>query len=254
MAYCDACGVEIDDQVNYCSNCGQSVEALGPEPNPEGKSPFDTGVFSLSFGYSFQNDKRPLLIGGLITFAGMIVPFVGWISTGYGFQLCRAVARGQTERPDFDDYGEMFVDGLLLTALILSYGVVFVVLLLVLVVGTAQASEGIALAAGSSLFVVLLYLMPGALTVVAATGEMDAAFSRTYLVPFVLTGTYLKAMVLWTALSIGMGIALLLSIFTIVGFPFVSALFNYVAGTFWGYFYREAVELGHVPPAPDLAV
>ncbi|WP_424017294.1 DUF4013 domain-containing protein [Halorientalis pallida] len=254
MGYCDACGTELDDEMNYCSNCGQSVKALGPETNPEGKSPFEGGVFSLSLGYSFQNDKRPLVIGGLITLAGMIVPFVGWISTGYGFQLCRAVARGQTQRPDFDDYGEMFIDGMWLTLVVLVYGGAFMALVFALVLGATQANEPVALAGVLGLLVLLLYLLPGALTVVAATEEMGAAFSTEYLVPFVLSGTYLKAMVLWTVLSVGLWIALFLSIFTIVGFPFVSALFNYVAGTFWGYFYREAAERGDVPPAPDLAV
>jgi hypothetical protein len=148
----------------------------------------------------------------------------------------------------------MFIDGMWLTLVVFIYGVGFVVLVLALLVAGGQANEGIAAAGTVGLLVLLLYLLPGALTVVAATEEMGAAFSTTYLVPFVLSGTYLKAMVLWTVLSVGLGIALFLSIFTIVGFPFVSALFNYVAGTFWGYFYREAVELGHVPPAPDLAV
>jgi hypothetical protein len=190
----------------------------------------------------------------LITLAGMIVPFVGWISTGYGFQLCRAVARGQTQRPDFDDYGGTFVDGMWLPLVVFIYGGAFVVLVLALVLGAAQASEGIASAGALGLLVLLLYLLPGALTVVATTEEMEAAFSTEYLVRFVLSGTDLEAMVLWTVLSVGLWIALFLSTFAIVGFPFVSALFNYVAGTFWGYFDREAAERGDVLPAPDLAV
>jgi hypothetical protein len=64
MGYYDACGTELDDEMNYCSNCGQSVKAPGPDTNPEGKSPFGDGVFSLSLGYSFRNDKRPLVISG----------------------------------------------------------------------------------------------------------------------------------------------------------------------------------------------
>jgi hypothetical protein len=56
--------------------------------------------------------------------------------------------------------------------------------------------------------------------------------------------------VLAALVSIVYFIVLFISVFTIVGVFVVAAYGTYFFASFWGYYYREAVAAGSVPPAP----
>lgn len=69
----------------------------------------------LLFPFRDQNWKSKLLIGSGMTLAGMVIPFIPWFFVaGYGARLLRAgAANTDAERlPNWDDWGEMFIDGL----------------------------------------------------------------------------------------------------------------------------------------------
>lgn len=227
---------------------GQAAPATDetPETDVEGPSPFEEGPFSFAAGYATKNGWESVLVGGLVN----LVPFGSFLVYGHSFRVATAAARGQTEPPEFDRWGDVFVDGLRVTALVFLYALAFGLTGLILTAIGSAVHEAL----GGLLFVGValagLYLFPASLTTYAAHGSMAAALSPSHAGAFATTVTYVKAYVLYLVFSFVVSIVTVVSLFTIVGVLFVIPWANYAYGALWGYFYRESVEREEVPPAP----
>lgn len=222
--------------------------------NPEGPMPFESGAFGHAFGYGTQDDYDAVLIGAIIEFVGLFIPFVNLIVRGYGMRLARASARGQVDRPEWSGYGGMFVDGLKMLALGFAFSLVWLIVAGVLGGGLFLVSE----TAGTVVFFLVMFvaslLFPASLVTYAAQDSFGAAFSPSYAGAFLASLSYVKAYVLSALITPLYFLVLTLSLFTIIGGPIVLAFGTYFFFSFWGYYYREAVAAGSAPPAPAEAV
>jgi hypothetical protein len=212
--------------------------------------PFDSGAFGHALGYPRQDDYDPVLIGALIEFVGGFIPFVNLIVRGYGLRLARASARGQQERPEWGDYGGMFVDGLKIVAVSLAFWLAWGAVGGILGGGTFLVSDTAGIAVFGLVLFVASLLFPASLVTYAAHDSFGSAFSPSYAGAFLTSLSYVKAYVLTALLSFVFVLVLAISVLTIVG-PFVVLAFGtYFFFSFWGYYYREAVAAGSAPPAP----
>lgn len=222
-----------------------------PETDVDGPSPHRDGAFSFAAGYAVKDSYDALLIGAVIEFFGSFIPFIALMVRGFGFRLAKAAARGQTEPPEFGDYGQMFVDGFRVLAVLLVWIIGVGLVALVTTVGAGAAHEALGALVALLWFLIAWYGFPASLTAYAAHDSIGAAFSPQYAVAFATTGTYLKAWVLSWVLSLLVSVVVLVSMITIIGFFVAAPWAMYAYSSFWGYYYREAVaKEDKVPPAP----
>lgn len=213
----------------------------------------------LSYPLKGDNALGRIVIGGVLSYASVLVLPI-FLIFGYLMWVLEASARGEESPPAFEDWGEMFVDGLKGFAVAFVYSVVPVGIVAVSVVfAGAGASSGNDAAAGIlggvgllgvlvSLLamVVLYYLVPAALTNMALEGSFGAAFDAgtlkrvllsadylvAWLIPFVVVLVLNVVSVLLVALTFGIGGLLLpfvqfyvqVSVFFMFGRAFDSAV------------------------------
>ncbi|ACV47249.1 DUF4013 domain-containing protein [Halomicrobium mukohataei] len=241
----------IDDTLASGENGDGADEDAPPSTDPSGPSPFaGRWSFGVAATYPVEEDYRPLIVGGIVELLALVLPVFSLVTVGYGFRLCGAVARGQRERPAFDDYGESLVGGLQCLLVAGLYGAILAV------GGGATAAvwtvdEPLGIALGVTTGVLGLYPFPASLTVYAATGELRTAFSRASTGRFATSGTYVRAWLAWIAGIVAVAVAAVLSVITLVGPVVVRAWGTYSLGVLWGYYYRQAAAEGVVPTAPD---
>lgn len=212
--------------------------------------PFEKGAFGHALGYATQDDHDALVLGALVEFVGAFIPFVNFVVRGYGFRLARATARGQRQRPGWGDYGGQFVDGLKIIAHALTFWFAWMFVSGVLGGVTWLVSEAAGVAViGLALFAAFV-LFPASLVTYAATDSFGAAFSPSRAGAFLASLSYVKAYLIVAVLSPLYVLVVLISLFTVVGVFVVVPYGTYFFFTLWGYYYREAVAAGSVPPAP----
>ena len=130
-------------------------------------------------------------VGGALLLPSILV-LPGFLLYGYFLRVLGSTASGETEPPDFDDWGGMFVDGLKVFVVIFAYllpvyvlGVVLPVVYTFLVpMGSSmQGSSSVAVGMFVMLFVALApltflayYLMPAGLVGLALSGNLRGAF------------------------------------------------------------------------------
>jgi len=193
-----------------------------------------------ALAYPRTGDDWPttVLIGGILSLLGMlVVPTI--LVLGYLVRVLDRTMHGDEHLPDFDDWGELLVDGVQAFAVTLAYGFVPAVVAAVVVGGgilsftvvegpeaggTALDGFGIAvLAAGSLLAFVLgllaAYVVPAAVAAFAETGRVAAAFSISDLRPVLTSGTYATAWLSAFAILVGAGLlASAVNAIPVVGF------------------------------------
>ncbi|MFC4359052.1 DUF4013 domain-containing protein [Halobium salinum] len=213
---------------------------------------------SLNYLRNGDDWVKTLLIGGVLGLLGvLIVPT--FIVYGYLMRVLRATMRGEERVPEFDDWGDMTVDGLKAFVITLVYGIVPAILgtvfigfgVLTLFTG-GSTDSGILAGLGTAgvLFGVLLtlvlslvaaYFIPAALANYGETGRIGSGFAFGELRPVLTSTKYLTA---WAyAIAIAIGASVLVGIVSITGVgaivaPFVSFYVGvaaaYIFGTTWG--------------------
>lgn len=214
---------------------------------------------------------KTVLIGGALSlFSFLIIPAV--LVSGYVLAVIRGKAGGDDSPPAFEDWGELFVDGLKVWAVGIVYAIVPVALG-VMVFGGAVASiatgSDVGLALGLlgagigglvllAIGLVLYYFLPASLANLAVTGRLGAAFdidtiraavtSKAYAVPW-----------LWAlgVLIVGGAVANAVGIIPLLGWIVGAVLLFYVQvllGVLWGTGFADALEAegfdaGGVPDA-----
>lgn len=208
---------------------------------------------ALSFPKEGESWIKTVLIGGvLLLFSWLIIPTV--LVQGYLLRVLRAGSEKAAEPPVFDEWGDLFVDGLKLFVVTLGYFIVPILLAVVLgSVAGALDSGAIGALVGIVVFVAYLvaaYLLPAGLTNMAREGSIGAAFDTDVVLEVGRNSEYAVAVVLGILLSIVLGgIAAMLSI-VLIGF-FLLFYVNIAVYYLFGRGYGEA--MGTSAGAADVA-
>ncbi|WP_253739178.1 DUF4013 domain-containing protein [Halohasta salina] len=197
-------------------------------------------MFEDGLSYPARGDwlGRTVIGGLLVAFSFLIFPAI--LVTGYLIDALERTVAGDEEPPAFDDWGTLFIRGLVGTVITIVYSVVplvvfgglaFVLIAVVGIAGGAGDAGGIVAGLGVAALLLLgllllpvvfliYYLVPAALTNYAIEDELGAAFDFGTIKPILLSSEYLiavllplvVAVLLWIATSIlGLtGIGLLL--------------------------------------------
>ncbi|WP_435348209.1 DUF4013 domain-containing protein [Haloarchaeobius sp. HRN-SO-5] len=208
-------------------------------------------VDSLSFPTKGDDGLVRSIIGGALILAGTVIPIIPQLLLyGYSLQAMRAGATGDPRAPEFDDWGDLFKDGLKVFVVVFVFTLVPMVLLVGVAVfggfalsfgtaaGGATGAESAA-AAGSGLgalvflglmgvagivSLAIFYVVPAALVGVATEDDIGAAFDFGSVKQIAFTGDYLVAFVVAGIVStVGSMLALPL-MFLLVGFPLLFIL------------------------------
>lgn len=176
-----------------------------------------------------------IAIGGILGFLSIFVlPY--FVIMGYIVDVLRETVAGNDEPPEFDDWGDLFVDGLKATAIGFVYSIVPIaiwgVLTFVLVLGGGALGEGAGLASlllAMLLFIpvslLIYYLVPAALTNFATDGSIGAAFDFGTLKPVLLSTDYLVAVLMPLLVAVLLNVVVSVLAFTVIGgllVPFVT--------------------------------
>ena len=128
---------------------------------------------------------KKILIGGIL----LIIPIINLIVGGYYIKTLRGSIEGKPGLPEWDDWGDLFIKGLMVAIIVFIYSLIPLIVLFVSIGGalTAAISSGDFSAAsmsaivGGSMFSVVLMLivclvLPMALSIYAKEDSIGAAF------------------------------------------------------------------------------
>ena len=204
---------------------------------------------------------KTVLIGGILSLlAVLVVPTV--LVLGYLVRVLERTMHGDDHPPEFDEWGDMFVDGLKAFAITLAYGLVPAAVAAAVVVGgilsfsvVGGSGAGGATAGGAGVVVVVVgsllalalgllaaYVIPAAIAAFAETGRIGTAFSPAHLRPALTSGTYATAWVVAFAVVVAAGlVAGALNAIPVIGFViggfigfYAAVTAYYLVGHAWG--------------------
>ena len=192
--------------------------------------------------YPMQGDSwigRTLIGGLLLVFSPFVLP--AFVFYGYLLRVLGSTIEGEAEPPAWGDWGGLLVDGLKATVVGIVYALVPTILIfgvgaVFIGAGSAAGSDGGGLLAGFGILTVLLtipvlflvyYLVPAALSNMAAEGSLGAAFDVDMLKQVVLTSDYFIAVLLPIVVGIGINVVAQILAITIVGLLVVPFLMFY---------------------------
>jgi hypothetical protein len=175
---------------------------------------------------------RTVVIGSVLTLLGfLLIPAI--LVFGYYMRVMRSTISGDGTPPEFDEWSDLFVDGLKGFAVTLVYmlvpAIVFGVtvggFLTATVAGDGNVGFGAVLGAlagfAVSAVIALLfwYVVPAAVANVARTGKVGSGFAFEELRPALMSGVYAVPWALSVAVLVATGILTgLLNVVPLVGF------------------------------------
>lgn len=188
---------------------------------------------SLRFPLRGDDTLRVLLIGGALSFfAFLVVP--GIIVQGYLVRVLGAATRGDVDPPEFEDWGDLLLDGIKVIVVQLVYvAIPFIVLFFAMLFtvygpGGEAPRDGLARGVGLFggllvfvavlLFLVAAYLIPAALANFASHDDLGAAFDLSTVTDAALTVDYLVAVVLSAVVSLAIVLVSAPLVVVLVGF------------------------------------
>jgi hypothetical protein len=216
---------------------------------------------ALEYPRTGDNWTRTVLIGGILSLLGvLVVPTI--LVLGYLVRVLERTMRGDDHPPTFDEWGDLFVDGLKAAAITFAYGLVPAAVAAAVVAGgilsfsvVGGSGAGSATAGGVGVAVVIVgsllafalgllavYVVPAAIAAFAETDRIGSAFSIADLRPVLTSGTYATAWVTAFAIVVGAGLlAGALNAIPVIGFViggfvgfYAAVAAYYVVGHTWG--------------------
>jgi hypothetical protein len=190
----------------------------------------------LSYPLRGEWPKRTLIGGLLFMFSFLLLPVFPVL--GYLIRVLKTTVGGEEEPPAFDDWGELFITGLVGSVIAVIYSIVPFVLFggiaaLLGGVGGAVGGQGGSALAGLGVVTALLaipvvflvyYTVPAALTNYAIEGRFGAAFEFGSLKPVLLSSDYLIAVFLPLVVAVLLWIATSILSITVIGLVLVPFL------------------------------
>ncbi|VTT86126.1 unknown [Halorubrum sp. DM2] len=189
-------------------------------------------------GYPVRGDwVGRIIIGGVLGLLSVLV-IPTFAVFGYLVRVLERTVAGEEVPPEFDDWGDLLAKGVVATLIALAYSVIPVVAYGIFITVVAGIGSGIggdigalvgftgallALAFIPVLFLIY-YAVPAALTAYAARGEVSAAFDVGLLKPTLFSVDYLLAVLMPIVVAIGVFVASVVLLVTVVGAVFVPFL------------------------------
>ncbi len=212
-----------------------------------------------------------ILIGGVLGFFSFLVVPVFFL-LGYFVRVLETSIEGADEPPAFDEWGELFVTGLVAFVITFAYSIVPVVVYSVVVFGLIGAGgaiggDGGGLLAGLGflsmlaflpLLLLIYYVVPAALANYARRGTLGAGFDVDAIKPVVLSVDYLIAVLLPLVVAFVVWIVVGILFATIVGallVPFVQFYAQVAIFRMFGLAFAEvqgSESTGTGPAAPSV--
>ena len=179
-------------------------------------------VEEIKFPSTNKDWLQKVLIGGIIN----MIPIVNFLGSGYNLKVMKAAISGKSELPEWGDWGNLFVKGLIAFIITIVYLIIPIVVLLIslgsmilsLISSGMSGNMGMALGAiggamggfliGIILLLVFGFLIPMALSMYAKEDNIGAAFrfgeviSRIGSVFGDYVTVYIVLIVLWIILGL----------------------------------------------------
>lgn len=165
---------------------------------------------ALAFPRADDDWLKTVLIGGVLSiFSFLIIP--GIVINGYLLRVTRAAVESDETPPRFEDWVDLFVDGLLVW--IVQFVFVGLPVLLLALVGAfgygfavvGPDVAGLLVLVAVVVLLVIAYVLPAAIANFALTGEFTAAFDLRTVTRAAASMDYLVAILLVIAVSIVLG-------------------------------------------------
>jgi len=221
----------------------------------------------LSYPMQGDNWVGRMLIGGIIIFFSFLL-FPAFLFYGYLLRVLGDSIEGATEPPEWDDWGELLVDGIKASVVAMVYALVPTVVFLgigvtMLGIGGAAGDSGGGILAGfGAIFFLLLipvmflvyYLLPAALANMVVEDSFGAAFDFSTIKEIVVSGEYLVAILMPIVVGMIVNVVSFFLGITIIGYllvPFVS-FYGQVA-IFRMFGLAVGKELGRIDESPSPA-
>lgn len=205
-------------------------------------------MFKEAIEYPRNSDGalKTVAIGGVLLFVSfLVIPTV--LVFGYIVRVLRDVMNGATEPPAFDEWGDLFVDGIKAFAVALAYSLVPAALFVGVALaggvglgvgGDAGAMVALAVLVGglvaALVSLALLYVLPAALVAFVRADSLSAAFAPAELRPLAFSRTYATGWLVAVGISLLSGVVIGVLNALVVGAilaPFVTFYAN-VAGAY----------------------
>ncbi|WP_228841820.1 DUF4013 domain-containing protein [Haloarcula sp. CBA1127] len=228
-----------------------------------------TIMFQEALSYPRDSDSavKTIAIGGALLFLSfLLVPL--FFVFGYVVRSLRAVMNGETTTPEFDEWGDLGMDGLKASAIGFVYSLVPTVIVaaaLFLTVATFGPSDtafgglvmGLVLTVAAlgmlAISMAAVYIVPAAVVAYVRTDSVAAAFSPNDLRPLLFSRTYATGWLVAFGISLLAGVVVSVLSVTVVGSvltPFV-VFYAYVAGAYAiGTAVREIPDIASEPATP----
>ncbi|WP_058828234.1 DUF4013 domain-containing protein [Haloferax sp. Q22] len=225
---------------------------------------------SLNYLRNGEDWVKTVLIGGVLGLLSfLIVPT--FLVIGYLLRVVRATMKGDEVPPEFDDWGDMAIDGVKGFAIAFVYALVPAIIAGVFgfagIVGAAAGGSDAAGAVGGIVALVGLllafvlgllaaYLIPAALSNYAETDRMGAAFDFGTLRPILTSGKYATAWLMAFAVLFASSIVVgVLNVIPLLGFVvgafvtfYAAVAAYYIIGKTWGELHDiEMMDEGETP-------
>ena len=205
-------------------------------------------IISDSIKYPTSNWGKVLILGVILIASILIVPV--FLLIGYLFRVIKATLAGLDELPEFDEIGDMFVDGLkvFVVGIVYSIPVIIISLIITAITGSSStAAIGLSPAMiGAFVIVYIIYIIVavivGLIEVMAIVnmayydGDLGAAFSFSEILDRIAKIGWGKYILTYIVIAIVAFIGFLIGFLTLfigVGFillPLVIAPFIYMFG------------------------
>lgn len=132
-----------------------------------------------SVKYPISDLKNLIIFAALILFSFLIIPIP--IIFGYIYKVERETLEGNDVLPQFDDLGELIVDGLKIFGVLLVYGLIIGIIVSIIVgIGSATGSDTIRLISliiGIVITIIMaFFIIPAPINMILNNGSFGAAF------------------------------------------------------------------------------
>ena len=205
---------------------------------------------AINYPRNSDDAVKTIIIGGVLTLFGfLLVPAI--LVLGYFGRVLRLAGGVETEPPVFDEWGDLFVDGLKLFIVNAVYLIVPAIVMAVSVgsvivaaltgsdvaVWSALGGAFLGFSVAGLLFLVAWYIIPAAMANYVRTDRLGSAFAFGELKPVLLSRDYVVAWLLALGVFLAGGIVVgLLNIVPLVG-ALVGVFVNFYAGVVAFYLY-----------------
>lgn len=205
-----------------------------------------------SFSFVFEDEEWVakflvaigILLAGAVLFFLIIPPILAAILlSGYGVEITRRVIKGKTPvLPEWTDWGQLFLDGLLVTIIGVVYALPIIILgiCLGIPIGIAGEESAVAVAFGLILdclnflwAIVMSFLLPAAIAFFVKEGDLAAAFRFGEIWSFVRgnLNTYLVTAIMIWAVGLMAGLGFLVCLIGwLVAIPYAEFVTGYLYG------------------------